>query len=118
MLRVIHGITYIKGGCAVPGIGTVRRNPNSTRCRQESKYLLHSLCEERISPGLTDDQICPLHNHNTDEEGSMAGELQDLTLIVSLQGAVKIDHQCDKVWVNVQRLRPSMQDYPSHHSTG
>lgn len=36
----------------------------------------------------------------------MAGELQDLTLIVSLQGAVKIDHQCDKVWVNMERLRP------------
>lgn len=28
----------------------------------------------------------------------MAGELQDLTLIVSLQGEVKIDHQCDKVF--------------------
>ena len=48
----------------------------------------------------------------------MAGELQDLTLIVSLQGAVKIDHQWAKVWVKVEKLQPSMQDYPSHHSTG
>jgi len=43
------------------------------------------LCEERVSPGFTYDQISPLHNHNTDEKCSVAGVLQDFTLIESLQ---------------------------------
>lgn len=47
--------------------------------------IRHSLCEERVSPGFTNDQISPLYNHNTDEKCSVAGVLQDFTLIESLQ---------------------------------
>ena len=52
-------------------------------------YIRHSLGEERVSPGFTDDQISPLYNHNTDEKGSVTGVLQDFTLIVSLQEKVR-----------------------------
>lgn len=48
-------------------------------------YLLHSLLEDRIPPGLTDDQICPLHNHNTDKEGGVARELHNLSLLICLE---------------------------------
>lgn len=48
-------------------------------------YLLHALLEERIPPGLADDQICPLHDHNAAEEGRVAGELNNLPLLVGLQ---------------------------------
>ena len=37
--------------------------------------IRHSLCEERVSPGFTDDQISPLYNHNTDEKCSVASVL-------------------------------------------
>ena len=47
-------------------------------------YLLHALLEHRVASGLTDDDICPLHDHNTDKEGCMAGKLHDLTLFIRL----------------------------------
>lgn len=47
--------------------------------------LLHSLLEDRVSSGLTNDQVCPLHNHNADKEGSMASELHYFPLFVGLE---------------------------------
>lgn len=48
--------------------------------------LLHPLLEDRVPSGLADDQVSPLHHHNTDEEGRMAGELHYLPLLVGLKG--------------------------------
>ena len=58
-----------------------------TSKQRDSKWynVRHSLCEERVSPSFTNDQISPLYNHDTDEKCSVAGVLQDFTLIVSLQ---------------------------------
>lgn len=47
-------------------------------------HSLHALLEDGVPPGLTDDQISPLHNDNADEEGCVAGELHDLSLLVGL----------------------------------
>ena len=47
-------------------------------------YSLHALLEDRVPPGLTDDQIGPLDDDDADEEGRVAGELHDLPLLVSL----------------------------------
>ena len=48
-------------------------------------YLLHPLLEDRIPPGLTDDQVGPLHHHDTDEEGCVAGELHNFPLLIGLK---------------------------------
>lgn len=45
---------------------------------------LHALLEERISAGLADDEVRPLHNHNADEEGRLACVLHHLPLLVGL----------------------------------
>ena len=47
-------------------------------------YSLHALLEDGVPPGLTDDQVGPLHNDDADEEGRVAGELHNLPLLVSL----------------------------------
>ncbi len=49
-------------------------------------YSLHALLEDRVPPGLTDDQISPLDDDDADEEGSVARELHDLPLLISLTG--------------------------------
>merc|ERR1719193_1677966 len=46
------------------------------------EMILHSLLEDRVSSGLTDDEICPLDNHNRDEESCMTSVLQDLPVSV------------------------------------
>lgn len=46
--------------------------------------LLHSLVEQRESPGLTDDQIGPLHNHDGHKESCVTSVLQDLPLVIGL----------------------------------
>lgn len=47
-------------------------------------YSLHALLEDRVPPGLTDDQIGPLHDHDAGEERRVAGELYDLSALVCL----------------------------------
>ena len=42
----------------------------------------HSLLEDRVPSGLADDEICPLDHHDGDEEGSLAGVLQDLPVSI------------------------------------
>ena len=42
------------------------------------EMILHSLLEDGVLSGLTDDEIGPLDHHDGDEEGSVAGVLQDL----------------------------------------
>lgn len=52
--------------------------------KQRAFYSLHALLEDRVPPGLADDQIGPLHDDDADKEGRVAGELHDLPLLVSL----------------------------------
>ena len=47
------------------------------------EMILHSLLEDRVSSGLTDDKICPLDDNNRHEESSMASVLQDLSVSIS-----------------------------------
>ena len=47
-------------------------------------YILHSLLQDGVPPGLTDDQIGPLHDHDTGEESCVAGELYNLSALVCL----------------------------------
>ena len=46
---------------------------------------LHALLEDRVTPGLTDDEIGPLDHHDADEERCVAGELHNLSLFVCLE---------------------------------
>ena len=41
--------------------------------------------EERVPPGFADDQISPLDDHDAHKEAGVAGELDDLPLLVCLQ---------------------------------
>lgn len=52
--------------------------------RRAHEYVLHSLLDDGVPPGLADDQIGPLHDHDAGEEGGVAGELHDLPLLVRL----------------------------------
>ena len=54
-------------------------------------YSLHPLLEDGIPPGLADDQVSPLHHHDTDKEGSVAGEFHDLPLFVGLKRTRQTD---------------------------
>ena len=42
------------------------------------EVVLHPLLEHGVLPGLTDDEIGPLHDHDRDEEGGVASVLEDL----------------------------------------
>ena len=44
--------------------------------------VLHALLEHRVLPGLADDQVRPLHDHDGHEEGCVASVLQDLSVPV------------------------------------
>ena len=47
-------------------------------------HVLHSLLQDGVPPGLADDQIGPLDDHDAGEEGGVAGELYDLSAVVCL----------------------------------
>ena len=47
----------------------------------------HALVDDGVAPGLTDDQIGPLHDDNGHEEGRVTSVLQHLALGVRLHGA-------------------------------
>lgn len=49
-------------------------------------YSLHALLEDRVPPGLADDEVGPLDDDDAGEEGRVAGELHDLPLLVGLTG--------------------------------
>lgn len=46
--------------------------------------LLHALLKEGVPPGLADDEIGPLDNHDADKEAGVAGVFHDLPLLVGL----------------------------------
>lgn len=73
----------------VPGINThtnKRVGPSEHRdFPPVPHHSLHALLEDRVPPGLADDQVCPLDDDDADEEGGVAGELYDLPLFVGLQ---------------------------------
>lgn len=51
----------------------------------ELLHSLHALLEHRVTPGLADDDISPLHYYNTDKKGCVACELHYLPLFISLK---------------------------------
>lgn len=50
-----------------------------------SAHSLHALLKERVPPGLADDKIRPLNDHDAGEKGGVAGELHNLPLLVGLR---------------------------------
>lgn len=56
------------------------------RASSHSCCLLHALMKERVPPGLADNEISPLDNHNADKEAGVAGEFDDFPLLVGLPG--------------------------------
>ena len=53
---------------------------------RKPRNLRHLLLQDGVLASLTNDQICPLHNNNTDKEGGVAGVLKNFSLTVGLQG--------------------------------
>ena len=47
---------------------------------------LHALLEDRVTAGLADDEVGPLHDHDAGKEGRVARELHHLPLLVGLGG--------------------------------
>lgn len=54
-------------------------------------HLLHALLKKGVPPGLADDEIGPLDNHDADKEAGVAGEFNDLPLLVSLPSWNKLN---------------------------
>ncbi len=52
-------------------------------------YSLHALLEDRVEPGLTDKEVCPLDYDNADEEPSVTSLLQSFASLECLQVNVK-----------------------------
>lgn len=72
--------------CRVPGFCKELRDHRTPCLRALTVlYSLHPLLEDGVPPGLTDDQVGPLHHHDTDEEGRVASELHDFPLFVGLK---------------------------------
>merc|ERR1711975_63925 len=46
------------------------------------EVVLHALLEHGVLPGLANDQVGPLHDDDGDEEGGVAGVLEDLPVCV------------------------------------
>lgn len=61
-----------------------RKHDRDGSCLWVCFHSLHALLEDRVPPGLTDDQISPLYDDDAGEEGRVARELHDLPLLVSL----------------------------------
>ena len=47
--------------------------------------VLHALLEQRQTSCFTDNQICPLHNNNTDKESCVASKFQLFSLLIALK---------------------------------
>lgn len=63
--------------------------PKQSELGQASSHsccLLHALMKERVPPGLADNEISPLDNHNADKEAGVAGEFDDFPLLIGLPG--------------------------------
>ena len=56
-----------------------------TRCTLGAGNLQHALMHDGVATRLADHQVGPLHDHDRDEEGRVAGELEHLALCVRLR---------------------------------
>lgn len=72
-------------------------------------YLLHSLLEDRIPSGLTDNQVCPLYHHNADKECCVASEFYNFPLLISLK---KIKRKIIGYWAS--SILPMKQRFNGH----
>jgi hypothetical protein len=53
-------------------------------------HVLHALLEDRVFAGLADDEVGPLDHDDGDEEGGVAGVLQDLPVLHPKQSVSSI----------------------------
>lgn len=80
-LEWVHAQTLVHAGA-------VGEECSQRRLEDEAKVqrpVAHSLVHDRVTSGLADDQIGPLHHHNRHEERGVAGELEALAVPVGLQ---------------------------------
>lgn len=47
-------------------------------------FLLHALLEEGVPPGLADDEVGPLDNHDAGKEAGVTGVFHNLPLLIGL----------------------------------
>jgi len=80
LLQGVHAQTLVHAGA-------VRQEGSKNRFKNKAKVqgpIAHALMEDGVTTRLTDDQIGPLHNHNRNEEGSVAGVFQSLAIAIGL----------------------------------
>ena len=59
---------------------------------QDHDLIAHTLLEDRVPPGLTDEHVRPLHDDDRHEESGVARELDDLPLAVGPLLSVRVLH--------------------------
>ncbi len=80
LLEWVHAKTFVHAG-------SVGEKTSDGRLKEETEsenVIAHALLEQRIASGFANDQISPLDDHDWDEEGRVAGELQLFAVFVSL----------------------------------
>ena len=63
---------------------------SSSACYRRHFNSLHSLVNDGVSTRLTNDEICPLHDHNGYEESGVASVFQHLSVVVCLKQKTQI----------------------------
>ena len=59
--------------------------PPIQRCMHTDICILYAVLKERVPARLAYNEVCPLCQHDADEEDSVAGVFQLLTLVITLQ---------------------------------
>lgn len=81
-LQGVHAETLVHAG-AVGEECSQRGLEDQTKVERP---IAHSLVHDRVTAGLADDQVSPLHHHDRHEEGGVARELETLAVPVRLTG--------------------------------
>ena len=77
-LQGVHPQPLVHAGC----VGQDGSEEGLEAETEVHEVVLHALLEHGVLPGLADDQVRPLHDHDGHEEGCVARVLQDLSVPV------------------------------------
>lgn len=67
------------------GVGQEEGDPGLDQQCPVHGPVVHALLDQRVPAGLHDQKVGPLGHHNGNEEGRLAGRLQNLALVVGLK---------------------------------
>ena len=88
LLEGVHAETGVHSG----GVGEEASDGSFKEETEGEHVVSHSLLEERVAASFANDQIGPLHNHDGNEEGRVAGVFQ------LFAGGVRLETRAMQTW--------------------